>query len=246
MINLDVIRPGSVLLLHSSLSRSLKEQHCTPIDILYAVLERLGSAGTLIVPLFNFEFTKGITFNIRSTPSHMGAFTEAARVFNGAVRTGHPVYSFAVIGAQSADFAKIDNYSAYGDNSPFGMLRKMDGDIAVLDLPDQNSMTFYHHVEEMTGVPYRYHKPFTAPYTDAQGITEDKTYSIFVRNLERNVLTSVDRMGEKLWSEGLYRGDRPRIKTGLRAISAQTLFNTTKAIIEAGKANEYLYEISRT
>lgn len=246
MIDLGIVRPGSVLLLHSSLSRTLKEQRCTPEDVLIAVLERLGAEGTLLVPLFNFEFTKAIAFDIRTTPSHMGAFTEAARIFSGAVRTGHPIYSFAAIGARSADFAAVDNYSAYGSDSPFAMLRQMDGDIAVLDLPDQNSMTFYHHVEEMMGVPYRYHKPFTALYTDARGMARPRTYSIFVRDLDRNVLTSVDRMGEKLWSDRLYRGDRPKIGTGLRAIGARDLFNATKAVIEAGKAEEYLYEIGRT
>lgn len=243
MINLGIVRPGSTLLLHSSLSRTLSEQECRPVDVLNAFLGQLGPSGTLLVPLFNFDFTKGVPFDIRTTPSHMGAFTEAARNFGGAVRTGHPIYSFAAIGARSPDFAKVNNLSAYGDDSPFALLRYLDGEIGVLDLPDQNSMTFYHHVEEMHDVSYRHHKSFTAPYTDTRGITEPRTYSIFVRDLEKNVLTSVDRMGEKLWSEGFYRGDRPRVGTGLRIIRARDLFNATSNIISAGKAHEYLYEI---
>lgn len=210
-----------------------------------AVLNRLGQGGTLLVPLFNFDFTKGVPFDIRSTPSHMGAFTEAARAFDGAVRTGHPIYSFAAIGARATDFVGINNKSAYGSDSPFAMLREMDGEIAVLDLPDQNSMTFYHHVEEMAGVKYRFHKDFTASYTDERGGTGPRTYSIFVRDIDRNVLTSVDRMGEKLWEAGLYRGDRPKIRTGLRVVNARLLYSETMSVIESGNAREFLYDIQK-
>jgi hypothetical protein len=62
-----------------------------------------------------------------------------------------------------------------GIDSPFAILRQMRGKIAVLDLDDQTSMTFYHHVEKMHEVPSRYHKQFTGAYTDAAGLTTDRT-----------------------------------------------------------------------
>ncbi|TDA70079.1 MAG: hypothetical protein D9V47_03140 [Clostridia bacterium] len=61
---------------------------------------------------------------------------------------GHPIYSFAVIGALSERFHGVDNFSGNGAGSPFGILCELDGKIAVLDLDDQNSMTFYHHIEQ--------------------------------------------------------------------------------------------------
>lgn len=243
MLSLNSIRPGSTLLLHSSLSRTLRLYQCEPIDILHAVLDRLGPEGTLLLPLFNFDFTKGIPFDIRSTPSHMGALTEIGRMFEGAVRTGHPIYSFTAIGANASVFASVDNVSGYGPDSPFAVLRELDGDIAVLDLPDQNSMTFYHYVEEAHGVSYRFHKHFTAPYTDRNGESATRTYSIFVRDLQRGVVTSVDRMGERLWSKGLYKGDKPKVESGLRIIQARALFDEVSTVIDAGQADEFLYEI---
>lgn len=239
------IRPGSVLLVHSSTARIMRKYGVRPHQILDSLLDKVGKDGTLVLPLFNFEFTTGAGFDIRSTASQMGALTEQGRCHAQAVRTGHPVYSFAAIGARAEEFRPMDNRSAYGPDSPFAKLRELDGDIAVIDLPDQHSMTFYHHVEELLRVPYRFHKDFTGPYTDWGGITSTRTYNIFVRDLDAGVKTSVDRMGERLWAKGLYRGDRPRTDSGTRIINAKAMFDEVKAVIEAGDAEQYLFEYDR-
>lgn len=236
-------RRGSTVLLHSNFTRTYRQRRYRPAEFIADILAQLGPDGTLLLPLFNFDFTRGVPFDIRSTPSQMGALTEAGRQWPGATRTGHPIYSFAAIGAQAELFAKVDNMSGYGADSPFAILRELGGDIAVLDLPDQHSMTFYHHVEEMLAVDYRFHKNFTGDYTDRSGQSSRKTYSIFVRDLDRGVKTSVDRMGELLWARSLYRGERPKTGTGLRFIAARPLFDTVAEIINAGLAKDYLYEL---
>lgn len=237
------LRAGDVALVHSSMSRTLRETGQSPEDVMRALLEAVGPKGTLLFPLFNFDFTSGTPFDIRSSPSHMGALTEAARVWPGAIRTGHPIYSFAAIGAEAKAFEGVCNTSAYGPDSPFATLRKMDGQIAIIDLPDQNSMTFYHHVEEILDVPYRFHKDFTAPYTDASGEITDRTFSIFVRDLDRGVLTSVDRMGERSWEKGLYTGERPGQGTGMRVIRVRALYDDVADVIRSAQARDYLYDI---
>lgn len=234
---------GGVLLVHSSIARTLKREGCGPKEVVSALLMQLGPDGTLLLPLFNFDFTKGTPFDVATTPSHMGALTEAGRTWPGAVRTGHPIYSFAAIGAQADRFSRINNRSGYGEDSPFAMLRELDGQIAVIDLPDQNSMTFYHHVEETMAVPYRYHKNFSGSYTNQDGETSSQTYSIFVRDIENGVLTSVDRMGERLWSKGLYEGERPGVGCGMRTIHARALFDEVASVINAGQAKDFLYAV---
>ena len=161
---------GDLVLLHSDIMRTLvllKQEGFPPsVDlVLESLLETIGEQGTLILPLFNFDFTKGMTFNLLSTKSHMGALTEAGRKYKGSVRTGHPIYSFCAIGAQSSEFEGINNYSGYGKDSPFAKIIALDGKIAVLDLEENLSMTFHHHVEEMKSVSYRYQKNFTKFYT---------------------------------------------------------------------------------
>lgn len=242
------VKEGDTLLIHSNIKRTFKRYlkmgfKLTPQDILDSFMVAVGPSGTLLLPLFNFDFTKGIAFDIRNSPSHMGALTEAGRHHPLAVRTGHPIYSFVAIGGQAAQFKSIDNFSGYGEDSPFATLKKMDGKIAVLDLPDQNSMTFYHHVEEMNQVDYRYHKTFTADYTNNQGETITKTYGLFVRHIEKSVLTHVDPAGEMMWESGLYSGDRPKQACGLRVISAQKMYDFVTDIITSGKALNHLYKI---
>jgi aminoglycoside 3-N-acetyltransferase len=242
------VEPGDMLLVHSNSSRTIREARrqglgLTPDVLVDSFLEAVGQEGTVLFPLFNFDFCGGAPFDVRSTPSQMGALTEAARLRLAAVRTGHPVYSFAVLGARAQDFEGVDNRSAYSDDSPFGMLRRAGGKIAVLDLPDQNSMTFYHHVEEMKQVDYRYFKNFTAPYTDASGVTSNRTYELYVRDVGRGVVTDVDAAGNLMWEKGLYRGDRPKEGAGLRTVAAAEMFDFVASIIDAGQARGLLYSI---
>lgn len=242
------LREGDLLLIHSSISRTLRNLRqggveAGPEVVLESFRHAVGCDGTVVLPLFNFDFTHGHQFDIRDTPSQMGALTEAGRTSPEAVRTGHPIYSFAALGRQANEFRGVVNRSGYGEDSPFGIIHRLGGKIAVLDLPDLNSMTFYHYVEEMEAVPYRYHKEFSGTYVDADGTSTERTFSLFVRDLERRVVTDVDRMGEELWRQGLYHGDRPGAGSGLRVIEAPALVDAVQAVIRAGRAVDYLYSI---
>lgn len=242
------VQKGDVLLVHSDITRTLfmhyrQKMMISPEDILESFLKAIGPSGTLLLPLFNFDFTKGVPFDIRTSPSKMGALTEAGRMHPLAVRTGHPLYSFCVIGHRAKEFKSVNNFSGYGSDSPFGLLREMDGKIAVLDLTDQRGMTFYHHVEEMHEVDYRYHKTFTGQYTDASGHVENKTYGLFVRKLEDGILTLLNPVGELMWQSGLYSGCRPNEGCGLRTISARNMYDFVSTIILSGKAKNLLYQI---
>ena len=239
---------GDTLLIHSSIKATLRRYiklkvKITPQDILGSFLKALGDSGTLLLPLFNFDFTQGVAFDIRNTPSQMGALTEIARIHPMAVRTGHPIYSFAVIGSKAEAFRGIDNFSGYGANSPFAMLRAMGGKIAVLSLPDQNSMTYYHYIEEMNEVNYRYRKEFTGEYIDSSGAATQRTYGLFVRDIERGVLTHVNPMADLLWKEGLYAGFKAGEGCGLRVIDAQAMYDFVSNVITSGNAKNTLYRL---
>lgn len=239
------IARGDVVLLHASAKRSLLTHRVNRQALLDSFLDAVGPEGTLLLPLFGFEFTRGVPFDIRSSPSQMGALSETGRLHPGAVRTGHPIYSFAAIGARAQDFSGVNNSSGYGPDSPFGMLHAMDGKIAVLDLEDQHSMTYYHYVEEMCDAPYRYFKTFSGPYIDAAGVTSIETYRLFVRDLGDEVLTHVNPCGELMWQAGLYRGERPLTGSGLRTISARAMFDFVAKIIDDGRAEGLLYKRNR-
>jgi len=244
------ISAGDTVLIHADTLRTLadlkKNGYVPDIEVvLDSFLDIVGIDGTLILPLFNFSFAQGAKFDIRSTPSQMGALTEAARKRDNSVRTGHPIYSFSALGKKKSLFLGINNKSGYAENSPFGILRELKGKIAVLDLEDQNSMTFYHHIEEMNGVHYRFLKEFLAPYVNVNGCERMAAYSIFVRKLDLGVTTHLNPTGELLWKNNLYHGERPFKGSGLRVIDADSMFNFVTDLIRQGRAEGFLYRLEK-
>jgi aminoglycoside 3-N-acetyltransferase len=196
------LESGDTLLVHSSY-KSFGGVEGGPQTVINALLQVLGDEGTLIMPNFNFDFCKGKPWDVRKTPSHMGVITNMVRERPNAKRVFHPIYSFAIVG-QHADFLTREHYkSSYGANSVFGKLRQLDGKIMVVGLSYTNSMTFFHHVEEMEGVDYRYIKSFTGEVTDERGNTYEDTFTMLVRDLDKGVITEVDPMGELMEQAGI-------------------------------------------
>jgi aminoglycoside 3-N-acetyltransferase len=196
------LEPGDTVLVHSAY-KSLGGVKGGPQEVVETLLELLGPTGTLIMPTFNFAFCEGEPFDARTTPSRMGVLTEIVRTDPRARRVEHPIYSFAVIGRRADEAAALDEPSAYGRDSVFGRLRDWDAKIMVIGLAYNDSMTFFHHVEEMEGCDYRYVKPFSGKVTNTSGQTTERTVSMFVRDLDRGVITAVDPMGELLEDQGI-------------------------------------------
>ena len=240
---------GDVVLIHSSMKRVFQYlitngYEANPDFIINSLIEVVGREGTILLPLFNFDFPTSKYFSLSSTPSQMGTITEYARLNYEGYRTGHPIYSFFVLGYHAKEFKDINNRSGYGSDSPFAKIIELNGKIASVDLDDQHSMTMYHFVEESMEVDYRYFKDFTGIYEDLSGVKSERTYSLFVRDVERGIVTDVNRMGEIMWRENLYQGYRPGIKSGMRTIFAKKFYERTAQEIKAGRAYETLYSIN--
>lgn len=103
------IEAGDMVLIHASGRRVLRRLRASGCDadpdvvvvVVDSFLEAVGSNGTVLFPLFNFDFADGVPFDINHTKSRMGVISEAARKRDGAIRTKHPIYSFAVLGDRS-------------------------------------------------------------------------------------------------------------------------------------------------
>lgn len=229
------ITKDDVVLIQSNVAWTLRKYKCTVQDILESFLEVVG---TVVFPTFNVEWNDGVPFDIRFTPSRMGVLTECARNYKGAVRSGHPTHSFVAIGKE-ADLFDVNNFSGYGKDSPFAILHRLHGKIGVLGLPDSQGNTFYHHIEEMNRVSYRFYKNFTGLYTDRYGEMTQRTYSFFCRDLENTTL--LDPIGEMMWKEGICKGDRHFEGNGFRVIETDTMFDFVSQIIKSGKAEGLLY-----
>lgn len=198
------VMQGDTLLVHSSY-KSFGEVDGGPETVVRALETALGTDkdGTLIMPTFNFDFNKGVPWDVRKTRSKMGALTEIVRMDPRAKRVFHPFYSFAILGKHAEMLGVLRYKSAYERNSVFGKLRDLDGKIMVIGLSYNNSMTFFHHIEQMEGVDYRFLKQFTGEVTDENGNTYTDTFEMLVRDIDKGVLTMVDPMGALMEEKGV-------------------------------------------
>lgn len=149
-----------------------------------ALQEVVGAQGTLLFPVFSWSFCRGEGFDIRYTPGEVGAMNnwvlEHRQDFR---RTKHPLYSFMVWGYRANALVNMENTDAWGNDSPFAYLHENGGKMLLLNVALQRGFTFMHYVEEAVQVPYRYQKNFCGSYTDVQGLTHERSYTMYVRDL---------------------------------------------------------------
>lgn len=198
------VEEGDTLLVHSSY-KSFGPVDGGPQTVIRALEAALGAEGTLIMPTFNFDFTQGKPWDVRKTRSKMGALTEIVRMDPRAKRVFHPFYSFAILGRHAEMLGSLRYKSSYERNSVFGKLRDLDGKIMVIGLSYNDSMTFFHHIEQMEGVDYRFLKQFTGQVTDENGNTYTDTFEMLVRDVDKGVRTMVDPMGTLMEKAGIVK-----------------------------------------
>lgn len=145
-----------------------------------ALLETVGEAGTLVVPAFNFDFTRGAPYDPAKTPSRdMGAFSEFVRNQPQARRTLHPMQSIAILGRHAEDLAGRDTPSAFGPGSAFERILELDFKLLLLGA-DARAISMFHYCEQRCDVPYRYWKEFTGQVRTPAG-WQERTYLLYVR-----------------------------------------------------------------
>lgn len=154
------------------------------------IIDRLqylvGTQGTLLFPTFNWGFCKGEVFDYNRTPSKTGSLSSRALQRSDFVRTQHPIYSFAVWGHHKDELLNNECVNSFGEKTIFEDLYKWNSKVLVIGLPALKGLTYIHHVEQSVGVPYRYNKGFTGMYIDSEGHKREKTYYMYVRDLDMN------------------------------------------------------------
>ena len=169
------MRPGSVLLVHSSLS-ALGWVCGGAQAVVHALLDALGPDGTLVVPTHTSDNSDPAHWSHPAVPeawwpvirAHMpafdplrtpvrglGAIPELARTWPGAVRSDHPQDSFAALGPQAASITAghaLD--SGLGERSPLARIHDLDGDVLLLGV-GHGANTSMHLAEYRVPAPKR-------------------------------------------------------------------------------------------
>lgn len=149
---------------------------------------KIGAEGNILFPTYNWDFCRGITWNYHKTKSKTGTLTQLALKRKDFIRTRHPIYSFAVWGKDSERLYKMHDKNSFVGDTPFDFLCKAkNSKMICLDVNLTHCFTFVHYVEEIFQVPYRFLKNFTAQYIDENNNESTRTYSMFVRYLDRKV-----------------------------------------------------------
>lgn len=156
-------------------------------ELVDGLQELVGESGTLMFPIYSWAFNNGEIFDIRHSTGSTGALANwILKNRPEFSRTAHPIYSLMVWGKDAKMLANLNNINAFGSYSPFGYMYKFDAKMAFFNVAINMGITFTHYVEEALQVPYRYFKPFTAGYIDANGVETKRTYVMYVRAAEVN------------------------------------------------------------
>lgn len=145
----------------------------------------VGDYGTLLFPVFTWDFCRHKAFDILNDKGETGALgnwiLDNRKDFK---RTQHPLYSFMVWGRYSEQLLSMNNKSSWGQDSPFYFLHHNQAKLLLFNVSLQRGFTFMHYVEQSIHVPYRYMKDFFGTYIDENGNKSPRVYSMYVRDLD--------------------------------------------------------------
>jgi aminoglycoside 3-N-acetyltransferase len=143
---------GGVLIVHASL-RAIGRVVGGPQAVVEALIDALGSDGTLLMPVFSNP-VPGQPFDLRNTPSRTGLITETFRQRPGVVRSLHPTHSVAALGPLAeqltADHART---SGLGVDSPFHKAAEAGARVLMIGC-DLRACSLIHVAEAIARVPY--------------------------------------------------------------------------------------------
>jgi aminoglycoside 3-N-acetyltransferase len=168
------VRPGGVLLVHSSLS-SLGYVPGGSRTVIDALRRAVGPTGTLVLPTHSWDEMEsgGRVFDARRTKSCVGQLTEEFRQMAGVERSLHPTHSVAAVGPRAVDLTRDHDRSSTpcGPSSPYARILEADGQILFLGV-DLDSNTAYHTIEAIAGLSYLL-KPAPDEFeiVDARGVS---------------------------------------------------------------------------
>jgi aminoglycoside 3-N-acetyltransferase len=146
------VRPGDLLLVHSSL-KSLGQVIGGAEAAARALVDVVGPTGTVFVPTFNFA---KFPWDVKTTPSAVGAITEAFRHLPSAKRSLQSTHPVSAIGPRADEIlADHEKTHPFAVNSPLGKLWKLNAWVLLLGCGHRSS-SMIHIAEEAEDVPYLY------------------------------------------------------------------------------------------
>jgi len=204
------ITTGDILMVHSAMSKIgfLQDGPKTFVDALFEVI---GETGTLCMPsspvkdLQLRHMQQNPVFDVRHTPSAMGAISEYFRLLPGTVRSLHPTEPVCAQGFLADEITKdhFGQVTPYNALSPWKKLMDANGKILYVGVTLINSGTHLHTLEDAVDFKYPVYYPeiITAQLIDMHGT--ERTLQTRVHNPEYSAKRRCDELIPIFENEGV-------------------------------------------
>jgi aminoglycoside 3-N-acetyltransferase len=217
------LRPGNVLLIHSSL-RALGWVCGGAPAVISALLDAPGPTGTLVMPTHSTQLTdpagwtsppvpnswwqiireQALPYNPAITPTRgMGAIAEAFRSWPGVMRSAHPLFSFSAYGTRASEVLSEHSTMSFGlgEQSPLARLYDLDASVLLLGVGFEKN-TSLHLSEYRATFP---EKKFTTE--GAPVLLDQRRVWITMQELEFDSSDFVS-LGQDFLAKGLVKSAR--------------------------------------
>ena len=119
----------------------------------------IGPKGTVLIPAYNYKFTKGKKYNRFTSPSEVGELGNWLIDKFPLNRTLDPVFNHFVFGRYKSRIFNCSIDEAFGEKSIFNLIFKKNFKI-ICFCCSPKVITFLHFIEKKFQVNYRYNKIF--------------------------------------------------------------------------------------
>ena len=198
------IGPGDRVMVHSFVPSLGIVEGGLP-GLVEALVDKIGPEGTLIVPTFTYSFRRSQVFDIRNSPSTVGAFSEYVRTLPDAIRSRCPLFSMAVLGPDATDLMSRESNRCFGLGSIYQKLFDAGIKFVGLGVEYDYGYAFFMHLERLAEVPFRRDQRFQGRSIDAGGTEFDDEAIHFVRVEDPPWRRNRRRLCEEFVEEGVIR-----------------------------------------
>jgi aminoglycoside 3-N-acetyltransferase len=146
------VRVGDVVMVHASLD--MLHTSLSRRDVIERIQSAIGPTGTLVVPTFpripSTDWMRSDeVFDVRKTPSGMGAISESVRRMPSSRRSLHPTKSIAAVGPLADALTRGHETSPlpFGQGSPFQRLVEANAKVLGIGVP-MSYLSLVHVVED--------------------------------------------------------------------------------------------------
>ncbi|MCQ9201518.1 MAG: HAD-IIIC family phosphatase [Prochlorococcus marinus XMU1425] len=179
------------LIIHNDISKIinnfpelLKKKRDKILENIILILRENLSCKNIFIPSFNYDYPKTGIYNVEDSEGQLGALSEYVRKKYPKYRTHVPVFSHVDIALKHDCFKpeyRIDK--SFGSESFYEWFTKKNGNIIFWGCEIENTNTYIHHIENVSGVTYRFNKLFPGEVIAGQKIIP-LNFEYFVRSLK--------------------------------------------------------------